>query len=124
MDDNLLVLDAVCNFLKSCELATAVFISAEDFLASPNLKKTNCLILDLDLPGMSGLELQRRLTAENHRIPIIFMSGRDEQKKREEALQAGAVDFLNKPCSGIDLYSAIKAALNRQACDQSNATFD
>lgn len=118
VDDNQSILVAVNSFLKSCGLATAVFASAEDFLASTSLEKTNCLILDLQLPGMSGLDLQKRLTAGGHRLPIIFVSYHSEPKKREEALQSGAIAFLSKPFSGAALLSAINTALECQIMGQ------
>jgi FixJ family two-component response regulator len=95
--------------MKSIGFRVEAFASAEDFLQDGNLHDTACLILDVRLPGMSGLDLQHRLAA--HHLPIIFVSAHDEQKTREQALQAGAVTFLNKPFSEEALLSGVHSAL-------------
>ena len=104
--DYLDVIESVRDQLPKVE----AFVAAEDFLSDGNLHDTKCLILDVRLPGMSGLDLQRRLAAHHH-IPIIFVSAHDQQKTREQALQAGAVAFLNKPFSEEALLSGVHFAL-------------
>jgi FixJ family two-component response regulator len=98
--------------MKSVGFRVEAFASAEDFLQRGTLHATACLILDVRLPGMSGLDLQRQL-APHHHIPIIFVSAHDEQKTRDQALQAGAVAFLNKPISEEALLNGVHSALKR-----------
>jgi FixJ family two-component response regulator len=90
-------------------LNVAVFTSAEEFLKSERLHESACLILDIDLPGMSGIELQEVLNNFGPQIPIIFITGQKDEQKREQALEAGAVGFFNKPFSIDSLLSTIQA---------------
>ena len=112
VDDDESVREATTGFLKSNGFRAEVFASAEEFLASPHLAETKCLILDVQMPGITGLELQRRLADGNHRIPIIFITAHQEPKIRNEAMRAGAVDFLSKPVSEEALLHAIRSALD------------
>jgi FixJ family two-component response regulator len=84
------------------------FASAQEFLNSGHVGNTACLILDLRLPGMGGLELQRFLSVSGHRIPIVFVSGHASEDEQRRAMQAGAADFLCKPVSQEALASAIQ----------------
>ncbi|MGA2248103.1 MAG: response regulator [Verrucomicrobiota bacterium] len=111
MDDDQSIREATTSLLKSNGFRTEVFASAEEFLESPHLPETRCLILDVQMPKMNGLELQRRLRAENRRIPIIFITAHGDQKTRNEAMRAGAIDFLTKPFSEEALLVSIKSAL-------------
>jgi len=111
VDDDQSVREATMSLLKSNGFRTEVFTSAEDFLGSSHLDETKCLILDVQMPGMSGLQLQRRLASENRPIPIIFISAHDHQEVRNQAMRSGAVDFLPKPFSEESLLRAIHAAL-------------
>ena len=111
VDDEQSIREATTSLLKSNGFRAEVFSSAEEFLESPNLLETKCLILDIQMPKMNGLELQRRLTAENRRIPIIFITAHEDQKIRNEAMRAGAVDFLTKPFSADALLHSIRSAL-------------
>src|SRR6267378_1463262 len=97
VDDDPAVRDALWRLMDSAGLAATAFSSAEEFLASPSRDETTCLILDVRMPGMNGLELQRHLVASNWKVPIIFMSANAEAGVRERALQAGAVEFFEKP---------------------------
>jgi FixJ family two-component response regulator len=97
--------------LKSAGFRAEVFISAEHYLASGNHEETGCIILDIGLPGMNGFELERRLTTEYHRLPIVFVSARDEPEIRDEAAHAGAVAFLGKPFDENVLLDAVYSAL-------------
>jgi len=100
VDDDESVREAIKSLIRSVGLGAEVFASAEDFLNSGNLHETACLILDVRMPGMSGLELQQRLAADNYSIPIIFVTAHaSDREARARALQLGAVDFLFKPFS-------------------------
>jgi FixJ family two-component response regulator len=90
----------------------AVFPRAESFLQSYRLLATDCLILDEQMPGMSGLELQAHLTAAGYRMPIIFITGSHDASKRDRALQGGAVAYLPKPFTAEALLAAIRVALD------------
>jgi FixJ family two-component response regulator len=111
VDDDLSVREATTSLLRSNGFRAEVFSSAEEFLRSRYLDETKCLILDVQMPGMNGLELQRRLAAQTRRIPIIFISAHDNQEVRKQALRSGAVDFLPKPFSEDALLKAIRSAL-------------
>jgi FixJ family two-component response regulator len=111
VDDDQSVRESTTNLLKSNGFRAEVFSSAEDFLASNYLDETKCLILDVQMPGMNGLELQRRLASEHRCIPIIFISAHDNQQVRKQATRSGAIDFLPKPFSEEALLRAIRAAL-------------
>src|SRR5580658_2464161 len=97
VDDDESIREATTNLLKSYRFRAAAFSSAEEFLNSSLVEKTKCLLLDLAMPGMSGLELQRRLAAERRRIPIIFITAHVSPEVRAQALREGAVAFLPKP---------------------------
>ncbi|MGO8696253.1 MAG: response regulator transcription factor [Limisphaerales bacterium] len=111
VDDDESVREATTSLLRSNRFSAETFSSAEDFLNSPLLPKTRCLLLDIGMPRMSGLELQRRLTGEGRHIPIVFITARDNQEIRMEAMRAGAIDFLPKPFSEEALLKAIRNAL-------------
>lgn len=100
VDDDESVREAIKSLIRSVGLGAEVFASAEDFLNYGDLHQTACLILDVRMPGMGGLELQQRLAADNYRIPIIFVTAHaSDTEARARALQLGAVDFLFKPFS-------------------------
>ena len=100
VDDDESVREAIKSLLRSVGLGAEVFGSAEEFLKSGRMKNTACLILDVRMPGMTGLELQELLVAANYEIPIIFITAHaSDGEARNRALQAGAVDFLCKPFS-------------------------
>ena len=102
---------AIKRLINSVGLSIEDFVSAEDFLSSDRSKGSACLILDVRLPGMSGLELQNWLAASNRRVPVIFISAHGDGQVRRQALEAGAVDFLQKPFSAEDLFTAINSSL-------------
>ncbi len=110
VDDDAAVRDALWRLMDSAGLKAEMFASAEDFLDRSCLPDTTCLILDVRLPGMSGLELQRRLTASHRDLPIILISGHADDELRGRALEAGAVDFFEKPFSNDALLEAVGAA--------------
>jgi FixJ family two-component response regulator len=97
--------------MKVVGLQARAFASAEEFLESQLHMQTACLIADIRMPGMSGLELQARLNAERCRIPTIFISAHGDEKMRLQALRAGAVEFLSKPFDDQALLDRVRAAL-------------
>jgi len=110
VDDDLSFREALESLLRLIGFQTAIFASARNFLDSPQLPTVSCAILDVSMPGMDGLELQRHLVA-THRIPIIFITDLRDAKTREQAVRAGAVSFLNKPVSEEALIDALNSAL-------------
>jgi FixJ family two-component response regulator len=103
--------------MASAGMAAAAFASAEEFVTSPSRYKTTCLILDVLMPGMDGLELQRRLLASNWKVPIVFISAHADAEVRARALQAGAIAFFHKPFSSAALLEAIEGAQISRAED-------
>ena len=112
VDDDGLMRRSTRRLLRSAGLRAEAFASAEEFLTSGLAEETACLILDLRMPGMNGLQLQRRLAESLSPIPIIFLSGHSSAEEERQALQAGAVRFLQKPVSEDALLLAIRDALN------------
>ena len=112
VDDDESIREAIESLLRSVGFRVEGFASAEDFLRSEQLRDTACLILDVRMPGMSGLELQRQLATASSRIPIIFITAHGSEEARAQARQAGAVDFLNKPFSEEALLNAIHGAVH------------
>src|SRR6266478_298559 len=113
VDDDASVRRSTRRLLRSSGFRAEAFASAEEFLESKSTAKTACLILDLRMPGMNGLELQRRLAQNGNGIPIIFLSAQASEEDERSALRAGAVQFLRKPISKEALLSAIRNALRR-----------
>lgn len=111
VDDDDLMRGALQGMLKSVGLASQAFASAEEFLTSGQQHQTACLIADIRMPGMSGLELQARLNDEQCRIPTIFITAHGDEKMRMQALRAGAVEFLAKPFDDEALLESVQAAL-------------
>jgi len=111
VDDDDSLRNSLDDLLRSVGFRAHGFSSAEAFLNSPQVHETACLILDVRLPGMNGLALQRQIVAANWRIPIIFVTAYADDDARARALAAGAVAFLYKPCREEDLLNAIEAAL-------------
>jgi len=112
VDDDDSLRNSLDNLIRSVGFRAQGFPSAEALLSSNQLHDTACLILDVRLPGMNGLELQRRIAAANWRIPIIFITSHADGDARARALEAGAVDYLYKPFREEELLKAIDAALN------------
>jgi FixJ family two-component response regulator len=102
---------AVQRLLKAEGLSVQAFGSAEDFLNSGRQHETRCLIADIRMPGMSGLELQSKLNADHCPIPTIFMTAHGDESMRMQAMRSGAVKFLTKPFDGETLLEAVRAAL-------------
>jgi len=114
VDDDESIREAIQSLLGSVGFKAKTFASAEQFLQSDQIENTACLILDVRMPGMSGLELQRRLMATQCHIPIVFVTAHGDEEVRSRALQEGAVEFLLKPFSEEALLNAIQAALHAQ----------
>ena len=112
IDDDRIVREAIADLVQSLGYEAATFESAEQFLASGAVAETSCLITDLQMPGQSGLELQKQLLAEGHRTPVIFVTAFAEEKFRNRAMTAGAVAFLSKPFRDDTLIDCVKNALN------------
>jgi FixJ family two-component response regulator len=111
LDDDDSVRSALQGLLKAVGLPAQAFASAEEILKSSQLQQIACLIADIRMPGMSGLELQAKLNAERCRIPIIFITAHGDAKMRMQALRAGAVEFLAKPFDDEALLESVRAAL-------------
>ena len=113
VDDEASVRQAVIRLLGSWGLAAKGFASAREFLNEYRPECRGCIILDVAMPGQSGLELQQSLAAEATAPPIIFLSGRSDIPKSVHAMKQGAVDFLTKPANDEDLLAAIRAAIDK-----------
>jgi len=111
VDDDDLMRSALQGMLKSVGLSSQTFASAEEFLNSGQQHQTACLIADIRMPGMSGLELQAKLNAEHCRIPTIFITAHGDTRMRMQALRAGAVEFLAKPFDDEAMLGSVRAAL-------------
>src|SRR6267142_5542942 len=113
VDDDHSVRESLARLIRSVGFGVQVFGSAEEFLSASHGRQADCLILDVRMPGMNGLELQRELSASNCDLPVIFITahGSDEQA-RTRALGAGAVDYLLKPLREEEVLKAIDAALS------------
>ena len=111
VDDDDFFRNSLDNLIRSVGFRVEGFSSALAFLNSDQVRDTACLILDVRMPGMSGLELQRQIAAANWRIPIIFVTSYADSDEQAQALEAGAVDYLYKPFREEDLINAIDVAL-------------
>ena len=111
VDDDVSVRRSTRRLLRCCGLRAEAFSSAQDFLQSGLATETTCLLLDVRMPGMDGLELQRRLGETHQLIPIIFLSAQASEEEEHRALRAGAANFLRKPVSKEALLRAISAVL-------------
>jgi FixJ family two-component response regulator len=114
VDDDPSVAEAIKGFLKASGFAAEAFLSAEEFLQFGRLEDTSCLITDVQLGGMSGLQLQNRLAKSGYSIPIIFITAFPDEQIRERGLSAGAACFLSKPVTKEGLLACIQAALHRR----------
>lgn len=111
VDDDDSMRGALQGMLKAVGFPAQAFASAEEFLQSGQQHQTSCLIADIRMPGMSGLELQAQLNSQRCRIPIIFITAHGDAKMRIQALRAGAVEFLSKPFDEEVLLESVRAAL-------------
>jgi FixJ family two-component response regulator len=113
IDDDISVRDAIEGIVKSIGLRAETFVSVQDFLKKSPPDGPNCLVLDVRLPGLSGLDFQRELTKSNILVPIVFITGYGDIPMTVQAMKAGAVEFLTKPFRDQDLLDAIHQALER-----------
>jgi FixJ family two-component response regulator len=114
VDDDASVRTATARLLRSLGFPAHAFASAQEFLLSPRLRETSCLIADVEMPGMSGIELQEYLIAHGHRTPMIFITAFPEDRIRERVMKAGAIDFLTKPFDEPRLLECVERALARR----------
>jgi FixJ family two-component response regulator len=113
VDDEAPMREALLDLLDEAGLPACAFASAEEFLESGRQYGCSCLITDIRMPGISGLDLQARLNAARFRIPIIFISAHGDEGMRTQALRAGAVEFLAKPFDDEVLLETVRAVLER-----------
>jgi FixJ family two-component response regulator len=113
VDDDASVRDALGNLMRSVGLHAQLFASAQEFLKTPQPDSPACLILDVRMPGLGGLDCQRQLAEAGFQIPIIFMTGHGDIPMSVRAMKAGAVDFLTKPFRDQDLLDAVGQAIDR-----------
>jgi FixJ family two-component response regulator len=111
VDDDSSVRNALDRLVRSIGLDACVFASAVQFLESPRLHDTRCVIADIQMPGMNGLELQRVLQVRSPALPVIFITAYPDQNARRQAMQAGAIGFLDKPFDGNEVVALIQRAI-------------
>ena len=111
VDDDVSVREATKRWVRSLGYSAAAFASAEEFLLSGKVNDTECVITDVHMPGLSGIELQSHLISQGNRTPIIFVTAFPEERTRTRALEAGAIGFLTKPFNEGRLIEYIEAAL-------------
>ncbi|HEY4292434.1 response regulator transcription factor [Luteibacter sp.] len=121
VDDDASVREALASLFRSVGLAVATFGSAADFLARDDADAPGCLVLDVRLPGVSGLDFQAQLAAMDNHLPIIFMTGHGDIPMSVRAMKAGALDFLAKPFRDQDMLDAVTSAIERDAADRRDA---
>jgi FixJ family two-component response regulator len=120
VDDDESIRIGLSRLLKSVGFDVDIFASGEAFLDSGDLQASACLILDLRMPGMSGLELQRRLISCNCQVPIIFLTAHNDEQARAQAIRAGAIDFLVKPFREESLIRYINLAVDQHRLRSTN----
>lgn len=111
VDDDESVRESLPDLLKEFGFAVLAFSSANEFLASDSVDRTTCLVLDIAMPGMSGLDLQKELKSLGYKIPIIFITAQIDESTHKRALEQGAVDILFKPFSDVALREALGKAM-------------
>lgn len=118
VDDDRSIVSSLKDLMESAGHLVRCFGSAEEFLASDGRHRTGCLVTDIRMPGMSGLALQATLNAEGSRIPLIFITARDDRQTRRQAIRAGAAGFLSKPFDHEVLVEKVQAALEEGGAGQ------
>src|SRR5271167_2622470 len=111
VDDDVSAREGVARLIRSAGLMTKTFASGEEFLAAGRPKMPSCLVLDVNLPGLSGLEVQQELIKSGAQIPIVFLTGHGDIPMTVRAVKAGAVDFLTKPFDDEDLLTSIRQCM-------------
>jgi FixJ family two-component response regulator len=112
IDDDVSVRTALSGIVRSMDLTANTFASGQDFLNSAGLADTVCIVADIQMPGIGGIELQQALTARDIRIPMVFITAYPDERIRAKALNAGAICFLNKPFDGPIIIECIERALS------------
>ena len=112
VDDDDSIRESLRGLIRSIGFSANVFASAEEFLNSDQLHNTNCLILDVRMPGMNGIELQRHLTVNGCEVPVIFITAHGDEEARSRAIRDGAIAYLFKPFSEDALLGAVHTALD------------
>jgi FixJ family two-component response regulator len=115
VDDDISIRDALQNLLRSVGLTVQTFATPQEFLASQRPETSGCLVLDIRLPGVSGMDLHRRLIESNIQIPVIFITAHGDIPMSVQAMKAGALEFLTKPFRDQDLLNAVQEAIERDA---------
>ena len=115
VDDDASIREALCSLIRSVDLSVETFCSAKEFLRYPRQPIPSCLVLDVRLPGLSGLDLQNELLTAKNQIPIIFITGHGDIPMSVRAMKAGAIEFLPKPFRDQDLLDAIRQAIERDS---------
>ena len=118
VDDDFSAREGLAGLIRSAGMMAQTFASGEEFLAAPRTKMPSCLVLDMNLPGLNGLELQQELARSGSLIPIVFLTGHGDIPMTVRALKAGAANFLTKPFDDEDLLSAIQQCISRQKEDE------
>jgi FixJ family two-component response regulator len=113
IDDDALVLRSLARLLQSAGYAVQTFSSAEDFLVYPDGGAPGCIVIDLSMPGLNGLQLQQALAGKANRRPVVFISGQASVASSVGAMKAGAVDFLTKPIDETTLLGAVRVAIDK-----------
>ena len=119
VDDDASIRESIRNLIRSAGINAETFASAQEFLASPHRDAGSCLVLDVQLPGLSGLDLQQELAKRDVQIPIIFITGHGDIPMSVRAMKAGAIEFLTKPFRDEDLLNAVEQAIKRSPFEQS-----
>jgi FixJ family two-component response regulator len=115
VDDDPLAREGIRELVESLGYKALAFVSAQDFLQSGAIATTGCLITDLQMPGLSGLDLQERLQARGYSTPVILITAYPNEKHRSRAMSAGAIGFLSKPFEERSLVECLTVAMNRTA---------
>jgi FixJ family two-component response regulator len=113
VDDDISIRESLEALLRKAGWCVETFVSAQDFLARPPVSVPNCLVLDVALPGLNGLDLQKRVAVERPGMPIIFVTGHGDIPMTVQAMKAGAVEFLTKPFKGEVLLQSVRNAVER-----------
>src|ERR1700757_1153083 len=125
VDDDASTRDSLKDLIASAGLNVQTFASAQEFLINPRPNAASCLVLDVNLPGLSGLDLQQELTKLDAQIPIIFITGYGDIPMSVRAMKAGAIEFLTKPFYDEDLLDAVEQAIKHsRQFEQSNSSSD
>src|SRR5580658_3892243 len=121
LDDDRSIQSSLKDLIEAEGMSALCFSSAEQFLTSAARHKVGCLIADIQMPGMSGIELQARLAHERYSIPIIFLTGRGDIPSTVSAMKCGAIDFFTKPVNGETLLNSVRRALQQDSLNRQEA---